>query len=163
MSTVEVPAAAVVRAADAEALVTGVGIQRLLLDSSDTGGALSAHRILLRDGAEGAQPHRHRRASELFYVLSGAIDLLAGGDVLHATEGDMVVVPPDVDHAFAATPGADGELLVVVTPGIQRFEFFRDLHRVASGTAERSVLAANQSGFDNHPAGAPAQHTWSTR
>jgi quercetin dioxygenase-like cupin family protein len=163
MSAVESATAAVVRAADAEVLVTPDAIQRLLLDSSDTGGALSVHRILLRDGAEGARPHRHHTASELFYVLSGTVDLLAGEDVLQAVEGDMLVVPPGVDHAFAATPGADGELLVMVTPGIQRFDFFRDLHRVVTGAADHSVLAASPSRYDNHPAGTPAEHTWSRR
>jgi quercetin dioxygenase-like cupin family protein len=143
--------------------VSRAGIQRLLLDSSDTGGALSAHRVLLRDGAEGAKPHRHRTASELFYVLSGTVELLAGDEVLRASEGDMVVVPPGTDHAFAAAPGADGELFVLVTPGIERFSFFRDLHRVLCGLADRAVLASSQTRFDNHPAGAPAEHSWSTR
>jgi hypothetical protein len=75
----------------------------------------------------------------------------------------LVVVPRGFDHGFAAPPGPDGELLVMVTPGIERFAFFRDLHRIVTGLAEGPGLAANQSGFDNHPAGTPAEQIWSTR
>jgi quercetin dioxygenase-like cupin family protein len=133
---------------------------RLLLDSSDTGGAVSAHRVLLREGTEGAAPHRHLTTTELFYVLSGADDLLAGGDVLHAIEGDLVVVPPGVDHAFGATARADGELLVMVTPGIERFDFFRAVHEVVTGVADRSILAGSEEKYDNHAASALATAGW---
>ncbi|MEO7070055.1 MAG: cupin domain-containing protein [Nostocoides sp.] len=152
--------AAVVRAVDAEALSSKGHLLRLLLDSSDTGGAVSVHRVLLREGAEGASPHRHLTTTELFYVLSGAVDLLAGDEVLHAVDGDLVVVPPGLDHAFGATAGADGELLVLVTPGIERFDFFRAVHDVMTGEADRSVLAGAQERYDNHAARRVATDGW---
>jgi quercetin dioxygenase-like cupin family protein len=152
--------AAVMRAADAASLSSERHLLRLLLDSSDTGGAVSTHRVLLREGAEGAAPHRHITTTELFYVLSGAVDLLAGEEVLHASEGDLVVVPPGVDHAFGATAGADGELLVVVTPGIERFDFFRAVHEVVTGGADRSILAGSEERYDNHAASASARDGW---
>lgn len=155
--------AAVLRAADAESLSSDGHTLRLLLDSSDTGGAVSTHRVLLREGAEGAAPHRHFTTTELFYVLGGAVDLLAGDEVLHAIEGDLLVVPPGVDHAFGASAGADGELLVLVTPGIERFDFFRAVHDVITGTADRSVLAGSDERYDNHAASSLASSGWLTR
>jgi quercetin dioxygenase-like cupin family protein len=152
--------AAVLRGVDAEALSSESHLLRLLLDSSDTGGAVSAHRVLLRDGAEGAAPHRHLTTTELFYVLSGAVDLLAGDEVLQAVDGDLVVVPPGVDHAFGATAGATGELLVLITPGIERFDFFRAVHGVMTGEADRFVLADSQDKYDNHAARAVATDGW---
>jgi quercetin dioxygenase-like cupin family protein len=113
------------RGADAESLVAGSSTLRLLLDAGATGGALSAHRVRLVEGAVGAGPHRHDRSTEMFYVLAGSVDLLAGDDVLTATAGDLVVVPAGAAHAFAASAGQDGELLVVITPGVERFDFFR--------------------------------------
>src|SRR6185437_6922286 len=74
----------------------------LLVDSSATAGALSSHRVALGRGADGAVPHRHDNSSELFYILDGAFDLLAAGDVVTARTGDLLVVPPGVAHAFAA-------------------------------------------------------------
>ncbi len=55
---------------------------RLYADASATGAALSCQRIMLAGGASGAAPHHHDRSSELFYVVSGAAELLAGDRVL---------------------------------------------------------------------------------
>lgn len=152
--------AAVARARDAAPLSSESYTMRLLLDSSTTGGALSAHRVLLRDGAEGAAPHRHLTTAELFYVLSGAVDVLAGEELLQVVEGDLVVVPRGVDHAFGATAGADGELLIAVTPGTERFDFFRAVHEVVTGTADPSILAGSEDQYDIHPASARATEVW---
>lgn len=152
--------AAVLRASEAVSLISESHTLRLLLDSSDTGGAVSTHRVLLREGAEGASPHRHLTTTELFYVLSGAIDMLAGDEVLHAAEGDLVVVPPGIDHAFGAAAGSDGELLVMVTPGIERFAFFAAVHAVATGQADPSVLAESDRRYDNHAASPLATEGW---
>src|SRR5690349_22636637 len=107
--------AAVMRAADAEAMSTGQVNARLLLDSSATHEAASVVRVALSEGADGAVPHRHDKSSELFYVLSGSVQLLAGEEVLTAGEGDLAVVPPGLPHAFAAPPGQSGELLIIIT------------------------------------------------
>jgi mannose-6-phosphate isomerase-like protein (cupin superfamily) len=60
---------------------------RLLADSSATGGALSAQRVFLGRGAESANPHRHTRSSEMFYVLDGSAQILAGTEVLTIQQG----------------------------------------------------------------------------
>ncbi len=92
--------AVLVRAADAERV--GHPPQTILLvDSSATGGQLSAQRVTLRDGADGARPHHHAGSAELFFVLSGSAQLLAGERLLLAGEGDVAVVPA----AFARVRG----------------------------------------------------------
>jgi mannose-6-phosphate isomerase-like protein (cupin superfamily) len=86
--------AVVVRADDVETLANrSVGLH-LLADSSATGHALSSLRVELHGGADGAVPHRHDRSSELFYVLDGTAQLLAGQDVITAVRGELIVVPP---------------------------------------------------------------------
>jgi mannose-6-phosphate isomerase-like protein (cupin superfamily) len=57
---------------------------------------------MLAGGAAGATPYHHAGSSELFYVVSGAPQMLADERVLTARAGDLVVVPPDMVHAFAA-------------------------------------------------------------
>src|SRR5580700_1003963 len=84
----------------------------LLADSSATGGALSSHRVVLGRGADGAVPHRHDNSSELFYILDGAFDVLVGDEVLLARAGDLLVVPPGLEHAFAAHRGSTAEALI---------------------------------------------------
>jgi quercetin dioxygenase-like cupin family protein len=128
----------------------------LLVDSSATGGALSSHRVALGCGANGAVPHRHDNSSELFYILDGAFDVLAGDEVLVARAGDLLVVPPGVAHAFAAHRDSTGEALIVATPGIERFDYFRHVVRRREGTEPPEVLLGLQDRFDTHFTDSPA-------
>jgi quercetin dioxygenase-like cupin family protein len=108
--------AAVMRAADAETMASDAVRVRMLLDSSATNGAASTVQVGLRAGADGAVPHRHDQSSEMFYVLDGQVEVLAGDQVLQASAGDLVVVPPGVPHAFGAPKGSGGELLIAGCP-----------------------------------------------
>jgi quercetin dioxygenase-like cupin family protein len=153
----------VVRGAEAEVLGEGTPTSvRLMVDSSATGGALSAQRVRLLNGADGATPHTHRTASELFYVLEGTVEVLAGEGVVTATRGDLVVIAPHVVHAFSAARDADAELLIVITPGVERFDYFRLLARVRTGAETLESLLDSQERFDTwfveSPAWAAARH-----
>ncbi|MFF4119451.1 cupin domain-containing protein [Streptomyces sp. NPDC001714] len=150
----------IVREADAE-VVGGdpVGV-RLLADSSATGGALSTVRVTLGEGADGAVPHLHRNSAEMFYLLGGAADVLSGDDVVTAGPGDLVVVPPGRPHAFAAVPGSTADILIVITPGVERFEYFRHLQRLRLGEATLESLLEVQELYDNHYLRSEA---WDTR
>ncbi|MEV4074357.1 cupin domain-containing protein [Nonomuraea fuscirosea] len=148
--------AAVIRSVDAEVIGGPPSTGRMLLDSSATGGALSTVRITLGEGADGAVPHTHTTASELFYVLDGRAQVLAGEKVVTLEQGDVAVVPPDVAHAFAAAPGSEADLLIVITPGVERFEYFRLLARLKTGEATLEELLESQERFDNHFLDSPA-------
>ena len=88
-------AAVLVRAADAELVGFSPQTVRLLADSSSTGGKLSTQRVTLLGGADGANPHHHAWSAELFYVLSGSVQLLAGDRLLVAGEGTSPSYHPD--------------------------------------------------------------------
>jgi mannose-6-phosphate isomerase-like protein (cupin superfamily) len=142
----------VVRSDEAEFLgaVGHPSAVRLLADAGATGGALSTQRVTLGRGADGASPHLHKSSSELFFLLDGTTQLLVGADVLTLQAGDLAVVPPAMAHAFAAPPSATCDLLIVITPGVERFEYFRLLARFAQGQATIDDLLAVQDRFDNH-------------
>lgn len=72
-----------------------------------------------------------------------------------AGSGDLVVVPPWVPHAFAASPAAGADLLIVITPGVERFGYFRLLERLGRGEGTVEELLASQERFDNHFLDAP--------
>ncbi len=122
----------------------------LLADSSATGGALSSHRVALSRGADGAVPHRHDNSSELFYILDGAFDLLVRDDIVTAHTGDLLVVPPGSAHAFAAHRDSTAEALIIATPGIERFDYFRHVVRRREGIEPPEVLLGLQDRFDTH-------------
>jgi mannose-6-phosphate isomerase-like protein (cupin superfamily) len=123
---------------------------RLLADASDTDGAVSAQRVTLESGTEGATPHLHKGSSEVFFVVGGSAQILAGSDVTTLRAGDLAVVSPGMAHAFAAAPGASADLVIVITPGVERFEYFRLLARVAAGQAPPDDLLAVQDRYDNY-------------
>ncbi|MFJ3882710.1 cupin domain-containing protein [Streptomyces sp. NPDC090077] len=141
----------VVRAAGAEEIHYGTDSSlRLLADSSTTGRFLSTMRVSLGEGADGARPHHHGDSAEMFYVIDGTAQLLAGDKVVTAEAGDLVVVPPGQQHAFAAAPGESAEMLVVITPGVERFEYFRHLERIRLGELPPESLLAVQELYDTY-------------
>lgn len=105
--------ALVVREADVEVLGLAPLATRLLADSDATGGALSIMRTTMGERIEGARPHTHSKSAELFYLLDGQLQLLAGERVIMAGQGDLVVVPPNMAHAFATIPGHSADFLIV--------------------------------------------------
>ncbi|RPK48461.1 Cupin domain protein [Streptomyces sp. ADI92-24] len=138
----------VVRAGDAEQLPE-IG-HYLLADAGASNGALSAHRIQLARGADGAVPHRHDHASELFFVVDGTLEVLMGSKIITAGSGDFLVVPPRCDHAFRAGPESTADALIVITPGIERFDYLRQVARIRRGEADRDSLLTEQHRYDTH-------------
>jgi mannose-6-phosphate isomerase-like protein (cupin superfamily) len=134
----------VVRAADAELLAGGsIG---LLAQS----GGVASNRALLRDGSPGVPPHFHKRSSEVFLVLAGAMEALVADSVVKLGAGDVLVVEPSVVHALAPAPGSDAEIFVVTTPPVERFEYYRLLDRIQRGDADAGQLMASQERFDSY-------------
>jgi quercetin dioxygenase-like cupin family protein len=140
----------VARASQAEVVGAPTAKVTLLVDSNATGGALSTVRVSLETGAEGAKPHRHHHSAEMFYVLDGLVQILSGTDVLIGEPGDVIVVPPHLPHAFSAKRGSTSDLLIVITPGVERFEYFRKLTRIAKGEEPPESLRDVQELYDNH-------------
>ena len=62
----------------------------------------------------------------------------------------LVVVPPGTVHAFAAAPAGDADLLIILTPGVERFEYFRHLQRIAAGEVPLESILEVQDLYDNH-------------
>jgi mannose-6-phosphate isomerase-like protein (cupin superfamily) len=135
---------------------------KLLVDSNATGGALSTVQVTLEKDADGARPHRHDHAAEMFYVLDGSLQVLSGTEIVKAERGDVIVVPPSLPHAFAAARGHGAELLIVIAPGIERFEYFRKLTRIARGEEPPESLGDVQQLYDTYfsesPEWAAARH-----
>jgi mannose-6-phosphate isomerase-like protein (cupin superfamily) len=140
----------IVRATEAEEIAAGGSKVQLLADSSATGGALSTVRVSLGDGADGARPHRHDGSAEMFYVLDGVVQVLSGTEVVTANRGDLIVVPPTLPHAFAAARGRAADLIIVIAPGVERFEYFRKLGRIAKGEEKPESLREVQTLFDTY-------------
>ena len=147
-----------VRATDAEVLPAS-GIT-LLADAAATGGVLTSNRSFMPAGTDGAPPHFHSGAAELFYVLDGGLDVLLGEELLTLATNDLLVVPAGTPHAFAPADGAAADVLFVYTPSKPRFDYYRLLERVYTGAADAAELGATQELYDNHYVDSPV---WAAR
>lgn len=146
-----------VRAGDAEVLdADPSSIITLLADPEHTGGRLTANRTLLKRGADGAPPHLHKHSAEMFLVLDGALRMLIGDEVTVLRKGDFLVVQPGVAHAFAPADDSGADFLVVLTPGRERFDYYRLLDKAHTGEVTWAEVAATGERFDNHYVDSPA-------
>jgi len=145
-----------VRASEAEVLGSDpTSAITLLADAMDTGGRLTSNRTRFEPGSQGAPPHFHTRGAELFFVLAGSLQVLVGAEVVTLGEGDLLVVPPRVHHAFGPAPSSSADVLIVFAPGTERFEYYRMVDRAARGETTRDEIATTQDRFDNHYVDSP--------
>ncbi|MER6998413.1 cupin domain-containing protein [Streptomyces sp. NPDC000410] len=143
------------RAAEAETTADPSSVMTLLADSDTTGGSLTSYRSTFAKGAVGAPAHFHTRASEMFYVIGGALEVLVGEELTVLEAGDFLLVPPNTAHAFAAAPGAEADVLFVFTPGMARFDYLRLLGRVMRGEASPQEIKDSSELYDNHYVDSP--------
>lgn len=122
----------------------------LLADSADNDQSLTANRITLHKGSPGAPAHFHNRARESYFMLDGSLEVLAGQEILTLGKGDFLGIPPRMPHAFAPPPGAQADFLLLFSPGVERFEYFRLLDKIYKGEADAKEIPATSERFDNH-------------
>jgi uncharacterized cupin superfamily protein len=139
------------RSADAEVLEIGATTMTLLADADGTGGALNANRSVIAPGIAGPPPHFHNGSAEMFFVLGGRLRALTGDRVVTLDEGDFLLVPKKMTHAFATPDEVGADVLIVFTPALEeRFEYFRLGERVLKGQASPEEIFSSQDRFDNH-------------
>ncbi|MFC8014769.1 cupin domain-containing protein [Streptomyces cinereoruber] len=154
-TTTTPPAAVLTRHADAETCSDPSSVMTLLADSDGTAGGCTSYRSTFAKGAVGAPAHFHTRATELFFVISGSLQVLVDDEITVLNEGDFLSVPPRTPHAFAAAPGCEADVLFVFTPGMDRFDYLRLLGRVMLGEADPKEIAESSERFDNHYVDSP--------
>ncbi|WP_186319076.1 cupin domain-containing protein [Streptomyces sp. SAJ15] len=143
------------RAADAETTSDPSSVMTLLADFGTAGSPITSYRSTFAKGAVGAPAHFHTRASEMFFVIGGALEVLLGEELTVLEAGDFLLVPPHTPHAFAAAPGAEADVLFVFTPGMPRFDYLRLLGRVMRGEASPQEIKDSSELYDNHYVDSP--------
>ncbi|QEV18868.1 cupin domain-containing protein [Streptomyces alboniger] len=145
------------RAATAETTSDPSSVMTLLADSGTDGSSVTSYRSTFAKGAVGAPAHFHTKASELFFVIGGSLNVLVDDEVETLEQGDFLLVPPHTPHAFAAAPGSEADVLFVFTPGMPRFDYLRLLGRVMRGEASPQEIKDSSEQYDNHYVDSP---TW---
>ena len=81
---------AVIRGAEAETLRFQTGSTMwLLAEGLGEATSLSAHRSMLRAGAQGAQPHHHEHTTHLLFMVTGSLELMLDEQFARLEAGDI--------------------------------------------------------------------------
>jgi mannose-6-phosphate isomerase-like protein (cupin superfamily) len=86
------------------------------VEDAGLGPAAWAHAVDM----DGAQPHFHKRSTELYYVLSGEGAVILDGAEHPVKAGSMVHIPPGVIHSAVGRM----RVLVVGIPDIAEDDYF---------------------------------------
>ncbi|WP_182908597.1 cupin domain-containing protein [Microbispora sp. H13382] len=117
----------------------------VLAGPEETSGIVSVYRWCMSPSSRGPAPHFHTTFSETFIVEEGEVDYFDGrawrtlrpGDTAHAAVGDV--------HALRKKRAEPATLLMALSPGVPREEYFAELAAVN----ERDLSRLHQA-HDNH-------------
>ncbi|WP_238163732.1 cupin domain-containing protein [Kribbella pittospori] len=141
--------AVLMRGAEAERLGDPPNMTWLIADAEHTNGIMNVVRTTLGAGVDGPPPHFHKESPEMFYLLDGALRILAGDQVVTVDKGDYLLVPPLMPHAWGTPMEVGADVLIVKAPGNNRFDYFRLGDRIRRGQAEPAEVLATAETFDN--------------
>ena len=100
--------------------VTGERAVVLRGDAESGGSSLVVH-LVVRPGGEVTGAHVHPALEERFQVLEGRLGTLVGGAKRTLEPGEVVTVPPGVEHDWWNAGDTEASVLVELTPGDPRF------------------------------------------
>jgi len=87
----------------------------------------------------GAPWHVHSREDEFLYVVTGALTVSCGREVVRAEQGSFVFLPRGVPHAWDVASEGKANVLMMTVPAMLE-EFLREFH-AASGQDSRDRVA----------------------
>lgn len=137
------------RASEIEATgdLEAAGLDRYLIDSSDSGGLVAVVEYVLGPRALAAPVHRHSREDEYSIVLQGQLGVFQEGEEVVATSGDIVFKPRGHWHTFWNAGDEELHVLEVITPGGLE-ELFRRLAE-PGGEYDPATLPALAAEYGN--------------
>ncbi|MFD5075212.1 cupin domain-containing protein [Streptomyces sp. NPDC058371] len=112
--------------------------------------------------------HVHTRSEELFYVLEGELDVLAfeprvrtpdhwqkwrspsGSQVVRATPGTVIVVPPGCPHAFSNPTETPAKMFFQASPPPDHERYFEELLEILGngGPPDHAAIEALRARYD---------------
>ncbi|MEJ1157304.1 cupin domain-containing protein [Prosthecomicrobium sp. N25] len=92
--------------------------------------------------------HIHRVQEETFYVLEGECVWHVGEDIVRATRGTFVFIPPGVPHNITNVSDTPARVLMTVSPPGHE-HYFEELAELAThGAPDQDALSALRDRYD---------------
>lgn len=119
----------------------------------ETDGQLGLFEFTMEPGAQGASPHIHRKLTEIFYVIEGEVELLAGDQKTIGRPGSLLLVPPGQVHGFKNSPSHRSTLLILFCPADRREGYFEGMAELTRDGRQpaREELVELMRKFDQEP------------
>jgi quercetin dioxygenase-like cupin family protein len=92
--------------------------------------------------------HVHRVQEETFYMLEGKCEWHVGGDVIRATSGTYLFIPPGVPHNITNVSDKAARVLMTVSPPGHE-HYFEELAKLtAKGAPDAKTISQLRARFD---------------
>jgi len=124
-----------------------VGIGSLCLSGVDTGGAYCLLEVSAAAGVS-VPRHTHTREDESYYVLSGELEVVVGGEVFVLKPGDSLMAPRDIPHELRNPGSGENHFLLIFSPsGFEEFVMATAIPAPdnAAAPTERQLQAGDSS------------------
>ena len=119
---------------------------RFLLEGEAAGGSVALFEFSVPAGARVPIAHSHDAYEETIYGLEGTLTWTVDGRQVDVGPGEALCIPRGVVHRFDNEHDVNARMLAIVTPGILRPDYFREMAAVvdaaAGGPPEPAALAA---------------------
>jgi quercetin dioxygenase-like cupin family protein len=119
----------------------------------DTSNHFGLFEFEMEPEAVGARPHTHQHLTEIFYVIDGEVQLLAGHERVNGTKGTLLLVPPATIHGFSNSGNTRAILLIMFCPADSREKYFEGLAELTKDGRRptRDELVSLMHRFDQQP------------
>ncbi len=115
---------------------------RLLLSSEESVGDVTVYEFELPPRSPGSPPHTHTREDEYFYIISGALSVMTGDQILSLYPGDFAALNRGNTHMFWNASDETTRLIMTTTGG--SFEGF--MNKAGPRIAEAKPDSAEAAG-----------------
>ena len=108
---------------------------RFLVEGEESGGSVAMFEFNVPAGMKVAAGHSHDGYEETIYGLEGVLTWTIEGTPIEVGPGDALLIPRGAVHQFDNTSEVDAKALAVVTPGVLRSDYFREVAAILDAAA----------------------------
>jgi len=127
-----------------EIKIGGLAI-RFLLEGKTSGGSVAMFEFDVAAGARVPIAHSHDAYEETIYGLAGVLTFTVDRRKAEIGPGEALCIPRGAIHRFDNFHSAEAKMLAIVTPGVLRPDYFREIAAVieaaASGPPNPAAIA----------------------
>ncbi len=117
-----------------------------LLEGQASGGSVAVFEVTVPAGAQVPAAHSHDAFEETIYGLTGMMTWTVNGERNDIGPGQLLCIARGAIHRFDNFQSAEAKALAIISPGILRPDYFREIAAVidsaAGGPPDLQAIAA---------------------